>query len=724
MQLSTSPSIVLSQSHMVNDLGERVQKTVYRWDVRVSLPDGRTIIQPQWRVRYVAQTANGGTRILSQWMDRIAQTTPMGTVWVWALTASPQGAGVLAPMHQEAIGRRTVTGEVVMGTQSNSGVIVNPTPTAAPFAPSNLRVEDTGGGVIRLQWNDNSMDEGGFEIERRPAFDSTPSVRVGTNTVEWGETVPGMRYEYRVQAFNSVGESEFSPWVEVDVNGGWTRLTPSVDTRTVYVSASEGNDANNGLTPQTPVRTLSAAERKLRDGYPDWMLLKRGDVWTGVSFPNWNKSGRSSAEPLVVSSYGSSSERPKILTPPTATAFQAPGTNVRQHVAFVGLHFEPHARQSTQNPKGIRWIGSCNNILFEDCAIIGYSDNMVFQEFSGSVLRDVRVRRSVIADAWSTAGHSQGLFAHVVDGLLVEECVFDQNGWNTAMGASPSTYNHGIYSTTKNKNVVIRGNVFARSSANGVQARSGGIIEDNVFAENPAGLNFGWAQGGSPQSPEGVTGLVVNNAFVNVIDRGFGGWAIAIGNIGAAGPTTIADNLVLSTTESDLPGMVIAGTNGYGIHNLRVERNAIRGWSSMMRILGTPGVDLNNVEITDNVLQASSGSSILVQFRDSRVGSMVDFERNTYYRPGTASSWLEDADGRYSVSTWRPRADEPSAEQRQVAFRDSSRTIGSYNALQGGPATLEGYLAEARKQSRGRWRSAYTGRNLSRYLREGFLEGQ
>src|SRR5690606_36580387 len=59
---------------------------------------------------------------------------------------------------------------------------------------------------------------------------------------------------------------------------GWTILTPCADSRVVYVSSSQGNDAFDGLSEATPKRTIAAGYALLRDGYPDWLLLKSGDV--------------------------------------------------------------------------------------------------------------------------------------------------------------------------------------------------------------------------------------------------------------------------------------------------------------------------------------------------------------------------------------------------------------------------------------------------------------
>src|SRR5690348_8973015 len=68
----------------------------------------------------------------------------------------------------------------------------------------------------------------------------------------------------------------------------------------IYVSSSQGNDSNSGLDFNNPVKTLSHAKALMRDGHPDWLLLRRGDTWNepiGV----WTKSGVSQQDPMVIS---------------------------------------------------------------------------------------------------------------------------------------------------------------------------------------------------------------------------------------------------------------------------------------------------------------------------------------------------------------------------------------------------------------------------------------
>src|SRR4051794_30747748 len=89
---------------------------------------------------------------------------------------------------------------------------------------------------------------------------------------------------------------------------GWTNVTPSSDSRIVYVSNSSGNDSNSGLSSSAAVKSITRAKSLMRNGMPDEMLLKRGDTWN-ESFGTWRTSGRSATEPQLVGAYGTG-ERP------------------------------------------------------------------------------------------------------------------------------------------------------------------------------------------------------------------------------------------------------------------------------------------------------------------------------------------------------------------------------------------------------------------------------
>jgi len=82
----------------------------------------------------------------------------------------------------------------------------------APSAPSCLTATGISSGRIDLQWTDNSENESGFEIERKPqggAFSQIGSV--AANTTSYSDSgLSGGTYCYRVRAYNNAGGSAFS----------------------------------------------------------------------------------------------------------------------------------------------------------------------------------------------------------------------------------------------------------------------------------------------------------------------------------------------------------------------------------------------------------------------------------------------------------------------------------------------------------------------------------
>src|SRR5688572_19855801 len=127
-------------------------------------------------------------------------------------------------------------------------------------------------------------------------------------------------------------------------NAGWTTFEPSADTRTVFVSSSIGNDGFDGLSEMTPKRTIAAGQSLLRHGFPDWLLLRRGDVWR-ESLGQWKKSGRAPSEPMLVSTYGDEQARPLLETPGGGIWTNGGGGSPPSidNLAIVGLHFRPES---------------------------------------------------------------------------------------------------------------------------------------------------------------------------------------------------------------------------------------------------------------------------------------------------------------------------------------------------------------------------------------------
>lgn len=411
---------------------------------------------------------------------------------------------------------------------------------------------------------------------------------------------------------------------------GWTVFTPSTDTRQVYVSDSAGNDANSGLDPASPVKTLAKATSLLRDGQPDWLLLKRGDTWTNQNLGDWTKSGRSAEEPMLISAYGEG-PRPLLKTGNSNGITMWRGGIDYNNLAIVGLHFQAHTNTGINGAHGIRLDRPGQNLLIEDVELERYATNIVAQSTEPArPFENLSIRRSVIHDAFaqhtgiSGGSHSQGVYTSNVRGILIEQNVLDHNGHNPDVaGAEPTMFNHNLYIQTDSDDLVVRGNIIARAAAHGLQARPGGLVEDNLFLDNS----------------------------MAVFIAGDGGIAI--------------ENVILHASTNEL-----------------LPDGQSRAW----------GIDMKNLDASQairNLIAHTPGGV------DALVGlAGVTSEGNVVYKWGS-ETWAGD-------------------------FPDPERTIATYDALLGGPGTLESFLGHARQLSLTSFDPRYTAEGANPYFRAGF----
>ena len=291
--------------------------------------------------------------------------------------------------------------------------------------------------------------------------------------------------ECRVTATNSGGTSIVTASVVVGTvadAGGWTALTPSSDSRIVYI-ANNGNDvaaasvygrgyylpgdSEVGADPTQPVGAVVAyrnpqeALKVLRGtglnnvhpGFPEWILFRRGNTfpdsilngnytywggatpsfgsttssfwtwaWTGSSF-SYEAGlyrGRSATEPFVISAWGPVSE-PRPVFP---DGFFAKISN--SVVASIDV----------QNRSGLQYIAT--TMLIEDSRSQGHG--MISVSYGGPTV-NLTLRRCVFTDGWNPGGHNSAPFLGVKEGTRItfEECVFDRNGYKENPNA-PQTW--------------------------------------------------------------------------------------------------------------------------------------------------------------------------------------------------------------------------------------------------------------------------------------------
>lgn len=226
--------------------------------------------------------------------------------------------------------------------------------------------------------------------------------------------------------------------IAAGLDNGWSVFEPSVDTRIVYVSNSTGDDAWSGLAPEFngtdgPKKTVQAGISVLRDGSPDWLLFKRGDVWVDEPLGNWPISGRSEQEAAIIGSYGSATDRPRFdVSHAWFSVFNGGGVSPnRRHLRILGLH----VRSYTRDPDDSRftgigghcflWLHNGGDVLIEDVKCEFAQVNL-----QGAPTLPFRLRRNVLTESYSLNSHAQAIFSLITAPLSMEENIFNHGGWS------------------------------------------------------------------------------------------------------------------------------------------------------------------------------------------------------------------------------------------------------------------------------------------------------
>jgi len=512
--------------------------------------------------------------------------------------------------------------------------------------------------------------------------------------------------------------------ITAPTSSGWTDFQPSVDTRIVYVSTS-GNDSNDGLSENTPKRTISAGKALMRNGYPDWLLLKRGDVFDS-RIGQWVTSGRSNTERQLISSYGSSTQRPLLRTGTQdgiSTLFSGSSPARIDHVAIVGLEFWAHTYTGTGNPSGVAWLIQSDDTVIEDCLIRGYEIDVMFTDYGGRK-SNIQVRRNVLVDAFSTTGTvGHGLYVSGCDTVLIEENVIDHNGWNPSIpGATPSMFRHGVYIQSGGgtcTGVTLRGNIISNSASHGVHLRPGGVAEDNLFVQNSIALSLG---GGNEPDPGGVNVIAKGNVILDGKDIDAAnprGWGIDLSNIASA---QVSYNIVANQTQGHFPVPLSmgAGALGFGVHNTVVEHNIFSGWGGSAVISGNSsqfsGVRLNYNDFNQNI----STDQIIDHLTSSSTAGF-DSLQNRFFCLANANAWMLVGSSTTSLAGWGSIVgDSGSTTLPNNAYPDPTRSLARYHQSIGGAANNTAFLTQARLQSRANWRPEYTAAAAIAYVRAGF----
>jgi hypothetical protein len=544
---------------------------------------------------------------------------------------------------------------------------------------------------------------------------------------------------------------------------GWTAFNPSADSRIVYVSVAAGNDLSGQAYSPTdavigpdpfrpsgavlPFKTYAAAREAVREGSPDWILFHRGETYAGLEIVP--RSGRGASEFSLVSSYGSGAL--PVLDPSDGASLIVAGRDPLRYFAVASLDCYCPTHDPANYPAGTNpsEAASCIALitgrapirrgLFEGLRLRCFAGNVI-ETYDSGTIEGISLRRCVVIDDFSTLrsqGHSQGLFAGMVDGLFLEECVFDHNGWSrqdaTAgvedLPGEATMFNHNTY-LADCRNVAFKDNVFLRSSsiqnkftANYGEASSSNIsVSGNLYVDGEIGLSIGGNTDG-PYRFKDVS--VTGNVFTEIgrsmpTNRGLAWYLEASDWDGGE----ISGNYMVHNTSASVTNTFGIGLSG-GCRDVLVARNVVYGLNELGTEAGGGGMSLlldddpekENVIVMDNLFQEPFGPYFMAECAGSRLPALT-FRNNRYFVPA-ADRAFEIAQERLGIARWRMASGDNSGFG-ETSFADPSRSVSNYQASLGGAGGIDGFIAACRGQSRDAWDPRYSAQAANAWIIAGF----
>lgn len=171
-----------------------------------------------------------------------------------SITSEYKELGLFAARHKTAI-KDFITD---MYAEQNP-----PTASSAPSPPSNLQVSSSG-DHIAISWNDNSINEDNFKVERQDddgIMHQIALLPAGTTSYADYDVQPGVTYTYRVRAYVDITDRWNSPYTYnqiITFGGGGTTyysLTTSINGQgSVSPSGGSYSEGSNVSVTATPAQ--------------------------------------------------------------------------------------------------------------------------------------------------------------------------------------------------------------------------------------------------------------------------------------------------------------------------------------------------------------------------------------------------------------------------------------------------------------------------------------
>lgn len=324
----------------------------------------------------------------------------------------------------------------------------------------------------------------------------------------------------------------------------------AIDGRWLAEHAEYGSSAEMALDEAAGSALWGTLTGRKADPSSHWLLLESGHTYDEMGFLVLRGTrGESALNPVLIGAYGEG-ERPIVANT------QIYNTPENENIVMRGLAFTD----------GLKILQG-RNYLLEDLGI--RHETLTAQDVDGFTLRN-----SDIIDVYRTEPNSpdfwqphinrlSGFYANGVEGLLVENNFVDHTGWadnykadlSLSGGQPPSIYSQGLYLSYDNSDLTLRDNILMRNASFGAQVRSGGVIENNLFLDNNAGVNF---LGGDDEKTHGngnytllLDNVITSGAHRDVTEGPRGALTMGADNSGRM--STMIDNIIAHLADPNNP---------------------------------------------------------------------------------------------------------------------------------------------------------------------------
>ena len=551
---------------------------------------------------------------------------------------------------------------------------------------------------------------------------------------------------------------------------GWTIFTPSPQSIVVYVSSSKGDDitgrayhsddanvGGNPFTPNTtirPYKTFAKAFEQTREGQPDWILIRRGDVlYESIKL----RSGKSQTEPSLVSSYidgpaSADAKKNPIFKTGKEKGFQICCGNW-SNIAVRGLDFYAH----TRDPNSLEYSGSDGSSGFN--IYVGYDkDNNIpyqgngfllegnrFRYYTGNVIqgpgaiKNLVLRRNSIFDNYSANSHSQGLYTDRLD-LVLEENYFDHNGWllkksskNKWTDGAGTIYNHNTY-FSNSKRLVMNNNVFLRPSSihnkftanNGEHSARNISIINNLYYGGEIGISIGGNKDGQYRfnNIHIKSNTLLNIGETQATNRTLG-WGIEATDWDTG---SIENNFMLNqvnTAVDNTYGISVSGTN----RDVNIHNNVFFKLYNAVGIRLAATSTSENINITNNMFNLGEFGQRSIQVKNGI--KSYSFANNNYQRDEPNKGWFsfieQDNLDEFSIGgvpykfdDWVAETGETGATLKNQPSPLNTPTLAAYMKSLNKEPSAQAYIRAVRLLSYSNWDDRYSAARVNAFIQEAF----